>query len=260
MAEKPLFAVEQLTKSYQAKKPVLKDISLVFLENAKIGVIGQNGAGKSTLLKIMAGVDQDYEGTARLAEGKTVGYVPQEPKLVEDKTVRENVDLAVAPIRALLQQHEQLSMKLGEDLPQKAMDKLLADLERLQHEIEHKDAWELDRHVETAMTRLHLPPGDKPVTACSGGERRRVALCRTLLEHPDLLLLDEPTNHLDVDTVRWLEETLHDYKGTVVIITHDRFFLDNVVGWMLEIWHTRAIPYQGNYSEYLVQRARRMQV
>jgi ATP-binding cassette ChvD family protein len=259
MTDKPIFALERLTKSYLGKKPVLKDISLVFLDGAKIGVIGQNGAGKSTLLRIMAGADKEFEGTARLAEGKTVGYVPQEPKLDETKTVRENVELAVAPIRALLAQHEQLSMKLGEDLKQKEMERVMADLERLQHEIEAKDAWELDRHIETAMTKLHLPPGEKNVTECSGGERRRVALCRTLLEHPDLLLLDEPTNHLDVETVAWLEQTLHEYKGTVVVITHDRFFLDNVVGWMLEIWHGRAIPYQGNYSEYLVQRSKRMQ-
>src|SRR5262249_29979703 len=158
----------------------------------------------------------------------------------ETKTVRENVEVAVAPIRALLQQHEQLSTKLGEELPLREQERVMADLERLQHEIEAKEAWELDRHIETAMTKLHLPPGAKAVTACSGGERRRVALCRTLLEHPDLLLLDEPTNHLDVETVRWLEEALRDYKGTVVVITHDRFFLDNVVGWMLEIWHGRA--------------------
>ncbi|MFO1032324.1 MAG: energy-dependent translational throttle protein EttA [Planctomycetota bacterium] len=259
MSDKPVFALERLTKAYQGKKPVLQNVSLVFLENAKIGVIGQNGAGKSTMLRIMAGVDKEFDGVARLAEGRTVGYVPQEPKLAEGLTVRENVELAVAPIRDLLKKHEDLSMKLGEDLPPKEMDRVMADLEKLQHEIEAKDAWELDRHVETAMTKLHLPAGDKNVSACSGGERRRVALCRTLLEHPDLLLLDEPTNHLDVETVRWLEETLRDYKGTVVCITHDRFFLDNVVGWMLEIWHGRAIPYQGNYSEYLIQRAKRME-
>ena len=259
MSDKPIFALERLTKSYQGKKPVLKDVSLVFLEGAKIGVIGQNGAGKSTMLKIMAGVDKEFDGVARLAEGKTVGYVPQEPKLAEGITVRENVELAVAPIRALLKKHEDMSMKLGEDLPPKEMDKVMADLEKLQHEIEAKDAWELDRHVETAMTKLCLPAGDKNVSACSGGERRRFALCRTLLEQPDLLLLDEPTNHLDVATVRWLEETLAAYKGTVVVITHDRFFLDNVVGWMLEVYHGRAIPYQGNYSQYLIQRAKRME-
>ncbi|MCA8977680.1 MAG: energy-dependent translational throttle protein EttA [Planctomycetes bacterium] len=259
MSDKPIFALEQLTKSYQGKKPVLKDISLVFLDNAKIGVIGQNGAGKSTLLRIMAGVDTDYDGVARLADGKTVGYVPQEPKLIEDLTVRGNVEQAVAPIRELLRRHEEVSMKLAEDMSEAEMDKVMAEFERLQHEIDVRDAWEIDRHVETAMTRLHLPAGDKLVSACSGGERRRVALCRTLLEHPDLLLLDEPTNHLDVETVSWLEETLKEYKGTVVVITHDRFFLDNVVGWMLEIYHARAIPYQGNYSEYLIQRSKRMQ-
>ena len=259
MSDLPIFALEGLTKAYQGKKPVLNGISLVFLENAKIGVIGQNGAGKSTMLRIMAGQDKEYDGVARLAEGRTVGYVPQEPKLVEGRTVRENVELAVAPIRELLRRHEELSMKLGEDLSPKDMDKVMAELEKLQAEIEHKDAWELDRHVETAMTKLHLPPSEKLVNECSGGERRRVALCRTLLEHPDLLLLDEPTNHLDVETVSWLEETLRDYKGTVVVITHDRFFLDRVVGWMLEIWHGRAIPYKGNYSEYLIQRQKRME-
>ena len=258
MSDKPIFAVEQLTKSYDNKKPVLNDVSLVFHYGAKIGVIGQNGAGKSTLMRIMSGQDKEFEGVARLAEGMTVGYVPQEPKLLEDLSVRDNVEKAVEPIRNLLKAHEEVSMKLGEDLPEKEMDKVMAEFERLQAEIETKDAWELDRHVETAMTKLHLPAGDKMVSECSGGERRRVALCRTLLEQPDLLLLDEPTNHLDVETVRWLEETLAEYKGTVIVITHDRFFLDNVVGWMLEVWHGRAIPYQGNYSEYLIQRSKRM--
>ena len=259
MSDKPIFAVERLTKSYDNKKPVLSDVSLVFNYGAKIGVIGQNGAGKSTLLRIMSGQDKEFDGVARLADGMTVGYVPQEPTLLETLTVRENVEKAVEPIRNLLKAHEAVSMKLGEDLPEKEMDKVMAEFERLQAEIQTKDAWEIDRHVETAMTKLHLPAGHKMVNACSGGERRRVALCRTLLEQPDLLLLDEPTNHLDVETVRWLEETLAEYKGTVVVITHDRFFLDNVVGWMLEVWHGRAIPYQGNYSEYLIQRSKRME-
>jgi len=257
-SQKPIFALERVTKAFDAKKPVLKDISLVFLRGAKIGVIGANGAGKSTLLRIMSGQDKDFEGVARLADGATVGYVPQEPKLAEDLTVRENVELAVAPTRALLQKQEELSMKLGEEMSDEAMEKVLSDLDRVQTEIEAKDAWEVDRHVETAMTKLHLPPGEKMVTECSGGERRRVALCRTLLEQPDLLLLDEPTNHLDVETVSWLEDTLAAYKGTVVVITHDRFFLDRVVGWMLEVWHGRATPYEGNYSTYLEQRAKRM--
>ncbi|MBK8980467.1 MAG: energy-dependent translational throttle protein EttA [Planctomycetes bacterium] len=257
MSDRNIFALEMLTKSY-GRKPVLKDVSLVFLENAKIGVIGSNGAGKSTLLRIMAGEDHEYDGVARPADDLTIGYVPQEPKLAEAKTVRENVELAVEPIRALLRRHEELSMKLGEDLDGDAMDKVMADLERVQHEIEARDGWELDRHVETAMTRLHLPPGEKLVSECSGGEKRRVALCKVLLEHPDLLLLDEPTNHLDVDSVAWLEQTLADYKGTVICVTHDRFFLDRVVGWMLEIFHGRAIPYKGNYSQYLEARAKRM--
>ena len=256
--QKPIFALESLTKAYQHNKPVLKDVNLVFLDGAKIGVIGANGAGKSTLLRIMSGQDKDYEGTARLADGKTVGYVPQEPTLAEDMTVRENVELAVEPIRALLHRQEELSMKLGEDIDPDGMDRIMADLDRVQTEIEARDGWELDRHVETAMTKLHLPPGEKSVRECSGGERRRVALCRTLLEHPDLLLLDEPTNHLDVETVSWLEETLAAYKGTVVVITHDRFFLDRVVGWMLEIFHGRAHPYEGNYSTYLEVKAKRM--
>ncbi|MCA8942330.1 MAG: energy-dependent translational throttle protein EttA, partial [Planctomycetes bacterium] len=258
MSEKNILALEGLTKGY-GLKPILKDISLVFFEGAKIGVIGQNGAGKSTLLRIMAGEDKEYDGVVRLRDGATVGYVPQEPTLVEDKTVRENVELAVAPIRALLERQEELGMKLGEDLSPDAMDKVMAEFDKVQQEIDARDAYDLDRHVETAMTKLHLPEDDKLVSECSGGERRRVALCRVLLEHPDVLLLDEPTNHLDVESVAWLEGTLAEYKGTVVVITHDRFFLDRVVGWMLEIFHGRAIPYQGNYSEYLEQRAKRMQ-
>jgi ATP-binding cassette ChvD family protein len=258
MSDKPIFALEGLTKVW-GRKTVLKDINLVFLDNAKIGVIGANGAGKSSLLRIMSGQDKEYEGTARLADGKTAGYVPQEPKLDETKTVRANVELAVAPIRALLHRQEELSAKLGEDLPAAEMDKVMQELDRVHAEIETKDAWEIDRFVETAMTKLHLPPGEKMVSECSGGERRRVALCKVLLEHPDLLLLDEPTNHLDVETVSWLEETLAAYKGTVVVVTHDRFFLDRVVGWMLEIYHGRAIPYKGNYSAYLEARAKRME-
>ena len=181
MSDKPIFAVERLTKSYDNKKPVLSDVSLVFNYGAKIGVIGQNGAGKSTLLRIMSGQDKEFDGVARLADGMTVGYVPQEPTLLETLTVRENVEKAVEPIRNLLKAHEAVSMKLGEDLPEKEMDKVMAEFERLQAEIETKDAWEIDRHVETAMTKLHLPAGDKMVNACRGGELRRVALCRTLL-------------------------------------------------------------------------------
>lgn len=259
MSEKPIFSLEKLTKSYDLKKPILSEVSLTFLEGAKIGVIGSNGAGKSTLLRIMAGQDTDFEGVARPKDGLTVGYVPQEPKLVEGKTVRENVELAVAPIRALLEKHDELNERLAGDLSPDEMDKVLQKLGQVQEEIEQKDAWELDRHVETAMTKLHLPPSEALVSECSGGERRRVALCRTLLEHPDLLLLDEPTNHLDVETVSWLEQTLADYTGAVVVITHDRFFLDRVVDWMLEVFHGRAIPYKGNYSTYLEQKSQNMQ-
>jgi sulfate-transporting ATPase len=256
---KPIYSLERISKSY-GRRPILKDVSLVFLEGAKIGVIGQNGAGKSTLLRIMAGWDKEFDGVARPRDGVTVGYVPQEPRLEEGKTVRENVELAVAPIRALLKKQEELSEKLGTDLSADEMDKVMEDLAKVQAEIETRDAWELDRHVEVAMTKLCLPAAEKNVSECSGGERRRVALCRTLLEHPDVLLLDEPTNHLDVDTVSWLESTLAEYKGTVIVITHDRFFLDRVVGWMLEIWHGRAIPYEGNYSAYLEAKRKRMEV
>jgi energy-dependent translational throttle protein EttA len=259
MSDKPIFSLERLTKSYDLKKPVLNDVSLTFLEGAKIGVIGQNGAGKSTLLKIMAGVDTEFEGVARARDGLTVGYVPQEPKLDEDLTVRGNVEKAVQPIRDLLAEHDALNEKLAEEMSADQMDKVLQKLGKVQEEIEAKDAWELDRHVETAMTKLHLPPSDAMVSQCSGGERRRVALCRTLLEHPDLLLLDEPTNHLDVETVAWLEQTLAEYTGAVVVITHDRFFLDRVVDWMLEVFHSRCIPYKGNYSTYLEQKAKNMQ-
>ena len=259
MSEKPILSLERLTKSYDLKKPVLNEVSLTFLEGAKIGVIGQNGAGKSTLLRVMAGVDTEYEGVCRPRDGLTVGYVSQEPKLDEDLTVRGNVEKAVQPIRDLLASHDKLNEQLAEEMSPDEMEKVLNKLGRVQEEIEAKDAWELDRHVETAMTKLHLPPADALVSECSGGERRRVALCRTLLEQPDLLLLDEPTNHLDVETVAWLEGTLAEYPGSVVVITHDRFFLDRVVDWMLEVAHGRTYPYKGNYSMYLEAKARKMQ-
>jgi ATP-binding cassette ChvD family protein len=258
MSDKPIFSLERLTKAYDLKKPVLNDVSLTFLEGAKIGVIGQNGAGKSTLLRIMAGLDTEFEGVARKRDGLTIGYVPQEPTLDEDESVRGNVEKAVQPIRDLLKHHDDLNEKLAEEMSPEEMEKVLEQLGRAQEEIEAKNAWELDRHVETAMTKLHLPPADAMVAECSGGERRRVALCRTLLEQPDLLLLDEPTNHLDAETVAWLEQTLAEYKGAVVVITHDRFFLDRVVDWMLEVFHSRCIPYKGNYSIYLEQKAKNM--
>ena len=259
MSERPIFSLERLTKKH-GRKVVLNDVSLVFLEGAKIGVIGVNGAGKSTLLKIMSGLDKEYDGVARPADNITIGYVPQEPKLEETMTVRENVELAVKPIRDVLTRYEELNEKLATDLSPKEMNRVVQDLEFVQNEIDAKDAWNVDVRVETAMTRLHLPPRDVNVRELSGGERRRVALCRALLEQPDILLLDEPTNHLDVDTVAWLEETLANYKGTVVVVTHDRFFLDRVVGWMLEVFGGRLYPYKGNYSNYLEARAKRMEL
>ncbi len=257
MSEQNIFHLEGLSKSY-SQKPVLKDVNLVFHAGAKIGVIGANGAGKSTLLRIMAGEEKPDEGEAWAEDGVSIGLVAQEPHLAEDKTVRENVEMAVAPLRALLEQQEALGLKLGEDMSPDEMEKVMAEFDRVQTEIDARDAYEIDRHVEVAMSKLHLPPADAVVGECSGGEKRRVALCKVLLEHPDLLLLDEPTNHLDVESVSWLEQTLAEYKGTVIVITHDRFFLDRVVSWMLEIFHSQAIPYKGNYSDYLEAKATRM--
>ena len=250
-----VFTIRRLSKSYERSK-VLDDITLAFIPGAKIGVIGHNGSGKSTLLRIMAGVDTDFEGMAKPADGLKIGYVPQEPELDSSLDVRGNIEKAVAPIRKLLTDFEELSMKLGEDLDDKAMEKVNNEFERVSNEIELKDAWELDHRVEQAMHALATPPGDAKVETLSGGEKRRVALCQTLLAQPDMLLLDEPTNHLDADTVHWLERHLADYPGCVIAITHDRYFLDNVAGWMLELEGGRARPYEGNYSTYLEQKAK----
>ncbi|MBI3848091.1 MAG: energy-dependent translational throttle protein EttA [Planctomycetes bacterium] len=259
MAPQFVFTMQNLRKAF-GKREILKDVTLAFLPDAKIGVIGNNGAGKSTLLRIMAGVDTEFDGHAAQTEGVTIGYVPQEPTLDPTKNVLGNIEEAVAPIRALLKKHEELSEKLGEPLDPDAMQAVLDKLERAQTEIEHKDAWELDRHLELAMEALRLPPADADVTKLSGGEKRRVALCRALLAHPDLLLLDEPTNHLDAETVAWLERHLGEYKGCVILITHDRYFLDNVVNWMLEIEYGCTFPYEGNYSAYLEQKATRLAI
>ena len=248
-----IFSLTGVSKSYGARD-LLNDVSLSFLKGARIGVIGANGMGKSTLLKIMAREDQDYEGDVIWAPGTRVVHVWQEPELDVDLTVRENVELAVQPIRDKLQAFDDISAKLGEPLEDDEMNQLMEKMGRLQDEIEALDAWEIDRQIEQAMMALHLPPGDRAVTNLSGGERRRIALCRALLEQPDLLLLDEPTNHLDAATVAWLERHLQAYKGTIVLVTHDRYFLDNVVGWMLEIDRGEFRPYQGNYSEYLEAR------
>ncbi len=247
------FTIQDLGKRH-GTRVLFEGVTLSFLKGARIGVIGPNGMGKSTLLKIMAGVDREYEGTILPAPGLTVAYVPQEPSLDPALSVLENVERAVEPIRALVRDYEEVSARLGEELGEDEMSKLLDKMTRLQEEIEARDGWELDRHIEQAMQALGLPPSDSPVAHLSGGEKRRVALCRALMEHPDMLLLDEPTNHLDADTVAWLERHLAAYTGTVIVVTHDRYFLDNVVQWMLEVDRGTMRPYEGNYSSYLDQR------
>jgi ATP-binding cassette ChvD family protein len=253
-----IFTMRQVRKITPQGKEILKGISLAFYPGAKIGVLGANGAGKSTLLRIMAGVEQDFAGEAVPAEGTRIGWLPQEPQLDPKKTVLEHVEEAVAGTRALLQRFEELSTKLGEDMAPDEMEKVLAEQGRVQDAIDAADAWELDRQLEVAMDALRLPPGDADVTRLSGGERRRVALCRVLLQQPDLLLLDEPTNHLDAESVAWLERHLQEYRGTVVAITHDRYFLDNVAGWILELDRGFGIPWEGNYSSWLEQKEARL--
>jgi sulfate-transporting ATPase len=253
-----VFTMRGVRKITAQGKEVLKGISLAFYPGAKIGVIGANGAGKSTLLRIMAGVDADFAGDARPTDGVTIGWLPQEPRLDPTKTVLDHVEEAVAGTRALLTRFEEISARLAEPLSDDEMEKVLAEQARVQDEIDAANAWELDRTLEVAMDALRLPPGDADVTRLSGGERRRVALCRVLLQHPDLLLLDEPTNHLDAESVAWLERHLQEYPGTVVAITHDRYFLDNVAGWILELDRGFGIPWEGNYSSWLEQKERRL--
>ncbi|MDP9093061.1 MAG: energy-dependent translational throttle protein EttA [Actinomycetota bacterium] len=239
-------------------KVILDDVTLSFLPGAKIGVVGPNGAGKSSVLKIMAGMDQPSNGDAMLANGSSVGLLQQEPSLDENKTVRENVEEAVADLRATLARFEEVSAAMGE--PDADFDSLLAEQGDLMEKIEHANGWELDSRIEQAMDALRCPPGNEPVTHLSGGERRRVALCKLLLEAPDLLLLDEPTNHLDAESVQWLEQHLAKYPGTILAVTHDRYFLDNVAEWILELDRGRAYPYEGNYSTYLEKKAERLKV
>jgi ATP-binding cassette ChvD family protein len=253
MGEQYIFTIENLSKAYN-KREVLKNIWLAFYPGAKIGVIGSNGAGKSTLLRVMALLEKDFVGAARPADGISIGFVPQEPRLDETKDVRGNVEEAVSATRALLHKHEELSNRLSEPLEPDAMEKVLEELGRVQEAIDVANAWELDRHLEIAMDAMRLPPGDAMPATLSGGERRRVALCKILLQKPNLLLLDEPTNHLDAESVAWLERHLQEYAGTVVSVTHDRYFLDNVAGWILELERGHGIPWKGNYSSWLEQK------
>jgi ATP-binding cassette ChvD family protein len=259
MSQKYIFQMAALTKKI-GQREVLKDIWLAFYPGAKIGVLGRNGSGKSTLLRIMAGKDKNFDGEARLTDGFTVGLLEQEPQLNPDKDVFGNVEEAVAPTRALLTEFEQLSEKLGEVTDPDQMEKLLERQAKVQDKIDAVNAWELDRQVEVAMSAMNLPPGDASVKTLSGGERRRVALCKILLERPDLLLLDEPTNHLDAESVAWLERHLEEYSGTVVAVTHDRYFLDNVAKWILELDRGQGHPFEGNYSSWLEQKQRRLQI
>ncbi len=253
-----IYVMKDLRKVVPPKKEILKGIWLSFFPGAKIGVVGPNGAGKSTLLRIMAGVDNDFQGEAWAAKGTRVGHLPQEPELDSTLDVRGNVEEGVKEIRNLLRRFEEVNLKFGEVTDDDEMNALLAEQSALQDRIEAAGAWELDRRIEIAMDALRLPPGDSEVTTLSGGEKRRVALCRVLLEQPDLLLLDEPTNHLDAESVAWLERHLAEFKGTIVAITHDRYFLDNVAEWILELDRGEGFPFQGNYSSWLEQKQERL--
>src|SRR5712691_7058319 len=251
MARQFVYHMQGLSKTYPGNRKVLENINLSFYPDAKIGVLGANGAGKSTLLRIMAGLDQEFVGEAWAPEGARVGYLPQEPQLDASKSVRENVMQGVAPQRAILERYNELAANYS--------DETADEMTRLQDEIEAKGLWDLDSKIDQAMDALRCPPDDAKVETLSGGERRRVALCRLLLEAPDLLLLDEPTNHLDAETVAWLEGHLESYPGAILIVTHDRYFLDNVTGWILELDRGRGIPYEGNYSAWLTQKQKRLE-
>ena len=254
-----VYVMKDLTKAFPGGREVFKGITLSFLPGVKIGILGVNGAGKSTLLKIMAGVEKEYGGEAWAADGVRIGYLEQEPQLDPTKTVAENVSEAFGPLKAALTRFNEISDKFAEPMEEDEMNTLLAEQAELQEKIDAEDGWDLDRRIEIALDALRCPPPDADVTRLSGGEKRRVALCRLLLEKPDLLLLDEPTNHLDAESVAWLEKTLRDFAGTVMIITHDRYFLDNVTNWILEIERGRGYPFEGNYSSWLVQKRKRLQ-
>jgi ATP-binding cassette ChvD family protein len=255
-----IYTMKGLGKVHPPDHVVLKDIWLSFLPGAKIGVLGLNGAGKSTLLRIMAGEDQQFVGEAWPASGITIGFLPQEPRLDESKTVLGNVEEGVAEIKALLTRYDEINARFSEDLSPQEMDKVLEEQGKVQDRIEAANGWDLDSRLELAMDALRLPPAEADVRSLSGGERRRVALCRLLLKSPDLLLLDEPTNHLDAESVAWLERFLKDYAGTVVAVTHDRYFLDNVAGWILELDRGSGIPWEGNYSSWLEQKQKRLEI
>ncbi|HXQ77425.1 MAG TPA: energy-dependent translational throttle protein EttA [Gemmatimonadaceae bacterium] len=255
-----IYTMKGLGKVHPPDHVVLKDIWLSFLPGAKIGVLGLNGSGKSSLLRIMAGEDQQFVGEAWPAEGISVGFLPQEPRLDPSKTVLGNVEEGVSELKALLTRYDEINAKFGEDLSPEEMDKVLEEQGKVQDRIEAANGWDLDSRLELAMDALRLPPPDADVAKLSGGERRRVALCRLLLKSPDLLLLDEPTNHLDAESVAWLERFLKDYPGTVVAVTHDRYFLDNVAGWILELDRGSGIPWEGNYSSWLEQKQRRLEI
>ncbi|HEY7863182.1 MAG TPA: energy-dependent translational throttle protein EttA [Thermoanaerobaculia bacterium] len=260
MGHQYIFTMQNLRRVVPPQREILRGIYLSFLPGAKIGVLGLNGAGKSSLLRIMAGIDKDFSGEAYPAEGTRIGFLSQDPKLDASKDVLGNVEIAVADTRALLHRFDELNEKMAGELSEAESEKLMAEYQRVQDAIESKNAWELDRQLEIAMDALRLPPGDADVTKISGGERRRVALCRVLLERPDLLLLDEPTNHLDAESVAWLERHLAEYPGTVVAVTHDRYFLDNVAGWILELDRGAGIPWKGNYSSWLEQKENRLEM
>ncbi|MCC7047821.1 MAG: ATP-binding cassette domain-containing protein, partial [Alphaproteobacteria bacterium] len=253
-----IYVMKGLTKVYPGQREVLTNIWLSFLPGAKIGVLGYNGAGKSTLLRIMAGIDKDYSGEAWSAEGATVGMLTQEPQLDPKKTVVENVVEGMGETKKLLDRFNAVSEQLGSVEDPDEMTKLIEEQATLQEKIDAAGAWDLDRTIEIAMDALRCPPGDAKVDKLSGGEKRRVALCRLLLQKPDLLLLDEPTNHLDAESVAWLERFLEEYAGTVVLVTHDRYFLDNVTGWILELDRGKGVPYEGNYTAWLEQKQKRL--
>ena len=256
-AEKIIYTMMKVSRMYQGR-PVIKDISLSYFYGAKIGVLGLNGSGKSTLLRIMAGVDQEYDGRAVLSPGYTLGYLEQEPALDPDKTVREVVEEGLKETVDLVNEYNEISAKFAEPMSDDEMEALMARQGELQEKIDHLDAWDVDSRLEMAMDALRCPPGDTAVRVLSGGEKRRVALCRLLLRKPDILLLDEPTNHLDAETVAWLERHLQQYEGTVIAVTHDRYFLDNVAGWILELDRGHGIPWKGNYSSWLEQKQLRL--